>query len=251
MNLNFKWVGGIFLSVLCIFFDIIIATNINHHYDKRASIYRLALKTTNKDKFNYIVDSQQGNVITNAKLTAVSPVQFREMKSNQTFFAVKRTLEEYTMHTKTTTDSKGRTTTTTYWTWDDQGTDYKYAKQFEMFGRKYKLAKFDISSYFDHIDAKKIVNGDNGLTGYYHYLDSDTRYRYEVVPTTITGTFIAQAVNNTLKPVKGHSYIKVTHEKYKEYLADKQSKHRPVTIVVIIILLLVEAWLIINIIIDW
>ncbi len=89
------------------------------------------------------------------------------------------------------------------------------------------------------------------MTGYYHYLDSDTRYRYEVVPTTITGTFIAQAVNNTLKPVKGYSNIKVTHKKYKEYLADKQSKYRLVTIVVIIILLLVEAWLIINIIIDW
>lgn len=235
-----NWLLGIFLVTICILFDAFFIGTMHRQYSKENSVYRTALKTTDSDRFNYIVDSHQGNVITNAKIKAVKPVKFSEMKTGSGGLAVKRTLEEYTMHETTTTDSKGHTTTTYYWTWDDARTDRTYADQITMFGRKYKLNRFDVDSFFDDVDAKKIVNGNNGVSGRYHYISGDDRYRYEIIPTTIRGTFIADASSGTLKPLKGESKIGLSQEKYKEYLKERLSSHRLELALLVTFLVLAE-----------
>lgn len=240
MSKKDKWIIGAILVAISTVFNVFTASQINNYYNKQTSVYRLALKTTNKDKFNYIVDSQQGNVITYGKLTATNPVRFQEMKPSKKFLAVKRTLEEYTMHTETTTDSKGHTTTTIYWSWDDEKTDYKYAKQVELFGRKYDLSKFNVNGYFNYVDADKITNCNNGYSGHYYYLDGDTRYEYKVIPITISGSFIAQATGGTLKPIKNKSYIILSQEKYKNYLKERQNNNRFVAAFVVVMLSVIE-----------
>ncbi|MFQ9706105.1 MAG: hypothetical protein ACLRX6_03320 [Limosilactobacillus pontis] len=240
MDKREKWLLGIFLVTISLAFDIMIAVTINKHYEKTSSTYRTALKTTNRDKFNYIVDSHQGNVITHTKLKADKPVKFPEMKRGTGGLAVKRTLQQYTEHSETTTDSKGHTTTTYYWTWDDVDTDSRYAKNVHMFGRQYKLSIFDVNGYFDSIAAKKITDGDNGLTGAYHYLDSYNRYEYEIIPTTIAGTFIANTSSGTLKPLKDNSKINLSQESYKGYLKDGQSAHPLAAVCIVVVLMLCE-----------
>lgn len=239
MSKRNKYLILITTIMFCVLVDIWIGAALNNHENQHASLYRTALKTTDKDRFNYIIDSHQGNVVTNTKLTAADPVRFHEMKSKQKFFAVKRTLEEYTMHTETTTDSKGHTTTRTYWTWDDQGTDSKYSRRLEIFGRKYKTSNFDINSYFAHVDAEKLVNDNNGLSGYYHYIDSDTRYRYEVIPVSITGSFIANTNRGTLAPISGEQ-IKISSEHYKDYLNYNLHGGEKKVILVVVLLILIE-----------
>lgn len=235
-----NWLLGIFLVTICILFDVLFVGTIDRHYAKKTEVYRMALKTTDPTRFNYIVDSHQGNVITNTRLKAVKKVKFPEMKTNTGGMAVKRTLEEYTMHETTTTDSKGNTHTSYYWTWDDVKSDWKYAKQITMFGRKYKLNQFEIDGFFNDIDAKQIVGGDNGLSGHYHYISGDDRYRYEIVPTIIRGTFIANTSSGTLKPIKGNSKIAISPEKYKDYLKERQASHTGSVVLIAIMLVTIE-----------
>ena len=244
------WLLGLFLVTICAVFDIVTIGAINSHNAKKTEVYRMALKTTDPTRFNYIVDSHQGNVITNTKLKAVKAVKFPEMKANAGGLAVKRTLEEYTMHETTTTDSKGHTTTTYYWSWDDVKTDWKYADKITMFGRKYKLNQFSVDSFFNNIDAKQIVGGDNGLSGHYHYISGDDRYRYEIVPTTIRGTFIANTSSGTLKPIKGSSKIVISPEKYKDYLKERQASHTGSVALIATVLVIVEAGTIFYILYD-
>ena len=45
--------------------DIWIATTLNNHEKQHVNLYRTALKTTDKDRFIYIIDSNQGIVFTN------------------------------------------------------------------------------------------------------------------------------------------------------------------------------------------
>lgn len=240
MNQQEKWFMIIFLAVIAFCFDCLLINGLNSHFDREAAIYRTALKTTDKDRFNYIIDSHQGNVITNTKLEAVQSVKFSEMKSGGEFLAVEKTLEEYTPHTQITTDSKGNTTTTTYWTWDDQWTKTRYTDQIKIYGRKYKLSKFNVDNYFNHIDAKRIVKGDNGLSGYYHYLNGDQRIRYEVIPTTIHGTFIANTDNGTLKPIKNDKKIHINQEKYQDYLKEHESNHHSEIITAAVVIVILE-----------
>lgn len=234
------WLLGLFLVTICAVFDIVTIGAINSHNAKKTEVYRMALKTTDPTRFNYIVDSHQGNVITNTKLKAVKAVKFPEMKANAGGLAVKRTLEEYTMHETTTTDSKGHTTTTYYWSWDYVKTDWKYADKITMFGRKYKLNQFSVDSFFNNIDAKKIVGGDNGLSGHYHYISGDDRYRYEIIPATIRGTFIANTSDGTLKPINGSSKIAVSTQKYKDYLKERQASHAGSIVLIAIMLVTIE-----------
>lgn len=240
MNRQEKWFMIIFMVVVVFCLDCLLISGLNNHFDKKAAVYRTALKTTDKDRFNYIIDSRQGNVITSTKLETVQPVKFNEMKSDGKFLAVEKTLEEYTPHTQTTTDSKGNTTTTTYWTWDDQWTKTRYSDQIKMYGRKYKLSKFNVDDYFDHIDANRIVNGDNGLSGYYHYLNGGQRIRYEVIPTTIHGTFIANTDSGTLKPIKDCKKIRISQEQYQNYLKEHESNHHSEIITAAVVIVILE-----------
>ena len=116
MSTRNRWLALIAMVAVAILIDIAVGVSMANHERQHTSIYRT-------DRFNYIVKSQQGKVVSYTKLTGDEPAKFHEMTTKRHFMAVRRTLERYTMHTRTVTDSKGHTHTETYWSWDYAGSD--------------------------------------------------------------------------------------------------------------------------------
>lgn len=239
MSTRNRWLALIGLIVLSILVDIVTGARLLNHERQHASIYRTALKTTDKDRFNYIVDSQQGKVVSYTKLTGIKPSKFHEMTTKRHYMAVKRDLERYTMHTRTVTGRKGHTHTVTYWSWDYVGSDEVHSKSLTIFGRNYDADKFDLSAFYDDIDADKLVDHGTGLTGSYYYLNSMERYSYEVVPMSVKGSFITDTSKGTLNPV-GSKYIKVSKEHYKDYLNHNLHDGTVKVIAIVVLLVLLE-----------
>lgn len=212
-----KWLSIIGLVVLSILIDIAAGVGLANHERQHASIYRTALKTTDKAHFNYIVESQQGNVVSYTKLTGDKPAKFHEMTTKRHFMAVRRTLERYTMHTRTVTNSKGHTHTETYWSWDYAGADEIGSRQLIIFDHKYSASKFNLEPFYSDIDADKLINHGTGLMGSYYYLNGMERYKYEVIPMSIKGSFLADTSKGTLNSIGGKR-IDVSKENYKDYL---------------------------------
>ena len=136
MSKRNRWLIVIGLIVVSVLLDIVVGFGLSNKERQHASVYRTALKTTNKDRFNYIVKSRQGKVVSYAKMTGSDPAKFHEMTTKRHFMAVRRTLERYTMHIRTYTDSKGNVHTETYWTWDYAGDDEVHTKKLTIFGRR-------------------------------------------------------------------------------------------------------------------
>lgn len=239
MSTRNRWLALIGLIVLSILVDIAVGAGLLNHERQHASIYRTALKTTDKDRFNYIVDSQQGKVVSYTKFTGVKPAKFHEMTTKRHYMAVKRDLERYTMHTRTVTDSKGHTHTETYWSWDYAGSDEVHSKSLTIFGRKYNADRFDLSAFYADIDADKLVGHGTGLTGSYYYLNGMERYSYEVVPMSVKGSFISDTSKGTLSPVSG-KYIEVSQEHYKDYLNHNLHGGTVKVIAIVVLLVLLE-----------
>lgn len=239
MSKRNKWLIVIGLIALSILINIAVGAGFANHERQHTSIYRTALKTTDKERFNYIVKSQQGNVVSYAKMTGDKPVKFHEMTTKRRFMAIRRVLEIYTQHTRTETDSKGHTHTETYWSWDYAGSDEMSSKRFTIFGHKYSAAKFNLDSFYRDVDADKLVNHGTGLMGSYYYLNGMERYKYEVIPISIKGSFLADTSKGTLNPVGGKR-IDVSKEHYKDYLNHNLYGGTVKTIAVVALLILLE-----------
>lgn len=239
MSTRNRWLALIAMVAVAILIDIAVGVSMANHERQHTSIYRTALKTTDKDRFNYIVKSQQGNVVSYTKLTGDKPAKFHEMTTKRHFMAVRRTLERYTMHTRTVTDSKGHTHTETYWSWDYAGSDEVHSKQLIIFGHKYNAAKFNLEPFYRDIDADKVINHGTGLTGGYYYLNGMERYSYEVMPMSVKGSFIADTSKGTLSPIGGKR-IEVSKEHYKDYLNHNLHGGTVKVIAVVVLLVLLE-----------
>lgn len=240
MSKRNRWLIVIGLIVVSVLLDIVVGFGLSNKERQHASVYRMALKTTHKERFNYIVKSQQGKVISYAKMTGSDPVKFHEMTTQRHFMAVRRTLERYTMHTRTYTDSKGNAHTETYWSWDYAGDDEVHSKKLSVFGRQYSANKLNLDRFYKDIDANKLINHGTGLSGSYYYLNGIERYRYEVIPMSIKGSFIADTSKGTLSPIKGNA-IKVSKESYKDYLDHNLHEGTTKLIIVEFLLVLAEA----------
>lgn len=239
MSTRNRWLILIGLIVASVVLDIAVGFGIANHERGHEILYRTALKTTEPDRFNYIVKSQQGNVVSYAKIAGQQSAKFHEMTTKRHFMAVKRTLERYTMQTRTVSDSKGNTHTETYWTWDYAGSDNTQAKQLRIFGHNYHAAKFNLHPFYRDIDADKLINHDTGFTGSYYYLNGMERYSYEVIPMMIKGSFIADTSKGTLDPVQGKQ-IKLSKEHYKDYLNHNLYGGKRKVIIVVVLLVLLE-----------
>lgn len=239
MSTRNRWLVLIAMISAAVLIDIAVGAGMANHERQHASIYRTALKTTDKDRFNYIVKSQQGKVVSYTKMTGDKPARFHEMTTKRHFMAVRRTLERYTMHTRTETDSKGHTHTETYWSWDYAGSDEVHTKQLTIFGHKYNAARFNLEAFYDDIDADKVINHSTGLTGAYYYLNGMERYRYEVIPMSVKGSFIADTSKGTLSPIGGKR-IEVSKEHYKDYLNHNLHGGTVKVIAVVVLLVLLE-----------
>lgn len=156
--------------------------------------YNKALKIKDKETFDYAIDTQQGDILTQAKIKAVDGVKFDEM--NKDFLYVKKIREDYTRHVRhipAVKDSKGKTITPArtevYYSWDYGGSRTAKSKNITIFDNKYELKHFSIGST-NRISANKITKKAKGT---YYYTSGTTRYYYYVKNKEFNSTFIAKS----------------------------------------------------------
>lgn len=146
----------------------------NYEIDKN-EMYTKAIQINNdKDLFQYGIDTSVGNAFIYGNLVAVDTVSYPEV--NGEYLYIKKIKEEYTEHTRTVTDSKGKSHTEIYWTWDEVGSEDLKAKKVMFCDIEFDCDKISIP-LGDYIDT---VN-----KSYY------IRYKYYGYPVSTTGTMFA------------------------------------------------------------
>lgn len=175
--------------------------------------YTTAIRAEDADRFNYAVDSQQGNLLVHGNFSTKKEnlVKFEEMKEGFTY--VERIKQHYTRHTQTYPCGKS-TCVRTYYSWDRVGSDEKFAPQIELYGRTYNANQFNYSDFKQEIDCKDFTEP-NEAKGWFsskrgcdngkYYLDNNDRYYYVIAPQSFSATFLASSMGGGLNPVEEDS----------------------------------------------
>jgi hypothetical protein len=196
------WLISATTAVAFISLGIFVHSRILDGLYKKQHLYQTAIRTTDKEQFNYSIDSKQGNILTYGTFHFVDFVKFPEMKKS--FSMVEKTKERYTRHEheECDTDEEGNETnchTVVEYTWDYAGRERLEGKKVKFFDREYNTSQFAFGSIRD-IDAGEIVDGS---VGHYWYPEGDKgykffgfggnnvgdiRYKYSVRDETVTGS---------------------------------------------------------------
>lgn len=100
-----------------------ISGSITEHMQAEAEKYTTAVRVEDASQFTYGMDTDFGNALVYGELRALEPVSDSALDGE--YLTICKTMERYTMHTRTVTytDSNGKTKTRTetYWTWDYAG----------------------------------------------------------------------------------------------------------------------------------
>jgi len=179
--------------------------------------YTTAIKAEDAERFNYAVDTQQGNLLVHGDFSTKKEnlVKFDEM--TQAFTYVERVKEHYTMHTETYscgTSKHPRTCTRIYYSWDYVSSDEKFAPQIELYGRTYNANQFNYNDFKKNTSCEGFTepnkehgwfSSKHGCDGDEYYLDNDDRYVYKVAPQSFSATFLASSMGGGLNPVEERS----------------------------------------------
>lgn len=191
---------------------------------QQATYYQTMQVANDKARMEYLMKTGAGRTGINwATIKTDKPVSLDELTGQ--YQLIKRTKEEYTMHTRTytTTDSKGHSTThmETYWTWDYAGSESKQSENVFIDGVKTKSSKIDLPTKDLKLKKKmfnnKITYGiffkhEGWISGNDYYTDSYTRYSYEYTPVITKYTIFANLKNKQILPLKNESMIE-TYDK--------------------------------------
>lgn len=177
-------------------------------------IYYKAIKIDNDDRmFHHAKRTDAGIALVYTDVKALDTVTFPEISGE--FMYIEKVREDYTMHTRTVTetDSEGNTRTRTevYYTWDYVGTESLVNKEVEIFGEIYSSTKFNFDKLMKELRlTKNNFIGDGRLrlkSDGYVYRGSDTRYYYNYVPKEVKSNFLIDFSGNDIKPVGSKSII--------------------------------------------
>lgn len=105
----------------------LIGVNIKDSIQKSNEMYSTALKIKDKGDYDYAIETEQGNIITQGVISAEKPVKTNDLSGE--FLYIKKITERYTQHTEVYTDSNGKTKTRTYWSWDVISSDKTQSKK--------------------------------------------------------------------------------------------------------------------------
>jgi len=223
----------ILVVVLGLITLIVCASGIKGHIEgegyKKQVRYVTAIQSEDADRFNYSVDSQQGNLLAHGTFSTKKEnlVKFPEM--TQAFTYVERTKEHYTMHTYETCSGKPTVCTThTYYSWDSVDSATQSVKKITFYGREYAGTKFNYDAYrtsrsCEGMTKANTANGwfssKDGCAGDEFYLDNDNRYVYSIVPQSFAGAFLASSMGGGLNPV-GEDRITIENKSISQVLHD-------------------------------
>lgn len=194
---------------------------------ERQKLYQTALKTQDKDEFNYSVDSRQGNVLSYGTFTFIDFVKFPEM--NKEFSKVTKTEERYTrhQHEECDTDEDGNDTncrTVVDYSWDYNGRETIEGQKVKFFDREYNTSKFSFHSDRS-VNASEIIPGANeywypegykgeGFLGFGGASEGDLRYEYDVRDNSTVGSIFINTYKG-LNPAE-NNIIEVSDKTIKE-----------------------------------
>lgn len=153
----------------------------NHMMDQNSKYYR-AIHVNTTELFQYGLDTSVGNAFIYGDLVAEDTVTYPEIGGE--YLAVEKIKEEYTMHTRTVTDSKGKSHTEVYYTWDEVSRDNKESQKVVFLGIEFKTSQFNIPSG-DYITTK--------------YESSDIRNKYYGYEISSTGTIFSNLSNGNIE----------------------------------------------------
>lgn len=90
-------------------------------------VYAKAVVVENEEMFNHCINTNKGLGFSYADIDEESIIPASVSELNRDYLYVYRNVEDYTKHTRTTTDKNGNKTTTTYYSWD---TNYILSQSF-------------------------------------------------------------------------------------------------------------------------
>jgi hypothetical protein len=172
-----------------------------------AKLYNTAVQADSTDRFNYAVDSRQGNVLASGIFTAKTPVSMPNVSGE--YFSIERIKERYTQHTQTYecgTTEVPQTCTRTYYTWDYRGSEDTQAAVLSLHDREYPSEIFSVSGTrrldcdVMQLNCKRGYEYEN--TGWFTS-EGDLRWYYRVKDTSFFGTILVDTAEGTLKPISG------------------------------------------------
>lgn len=228
----------------------VLASNYVSDSNQQATYYQTMQVAEDKARMEYLMQTGAGRTgINRATIKTDKPVSLDELTGQYQF--IKRTKEEYTMHTRTytTTDGKGHSTThtETYWTWDYAGSVNKQSDNVFINGVKTKSSEIDLPT--KDLELKKSML-DNKITygiffkhkgwidGHYYYTDSSTRYSYEYTPTTTKYTIFAILKEKQILPLQGQSKIQTYNKSVENVKKQYNQTAREAKVAYIVVLVI-------------
>ncbi|NFE93700.1 hypothetical protein FDB52_02920 [Clostridium botulinum] len=194
--------ASISIIAIMLIIGVLISGKISNYEMDKNEMYTKAIKIDKTELFQYGIDTSVGNAFIYGELRAIDSVTYSEIDGQ--YLHIEKEREEYTMHTRTVTDSKGHSHTETYWTWDYAGREELESKEVEFCNIKFDSSKIRIprGAYIDTL-----------------YESSDVRYIYHGYPTESKGTmFVNLNKNNQLGDSKAEFYTDKSIEETYDYL---------------------------------
>lgn len=169
-----EFIASIGILAIMLIIGVLISGRISNYKMDKNEMYNKAIKIDSTDLFEYGIDTSVGNAFVYGDLVAVDTVTYPEIGGE--YMYIKKVKEEYTMHTRIVTDSKGNAHTETYWTWDSVKKEELTSKEVEFCKIKFPSEKINIpgGNYIKTI-----------------YKSSDVRYNYYGYPVNSKGTMFA------------------------------------------------------------
>lgn len=157
---------------------------IREHEQSEAEKYTTAVRVEDATQFEYGMKTDFGNALVYGELLALEPVSDPALEGE--YLTICKTMERYTMHTRTVTytDSNGKTKTRTetYWTWDYAGSWEQESKTVSFLGHEFQIEQLSLPG--DR--TLRLKNGDA-----YLYEGSHIRYYFSGLPASFNATIHA------------------------------------------------------------
>ena len=132
------------LAVMIFFFFLINGAMEQSKIDKDDQ-YLSALKVTDKEMFEYGINTNVGDAFAYSTLEAVDTVTYPEIGDK--YMYIEKVEQHYTMHTRTVCSGSGKNRTCrteTYWTWDTVSRESKHSKKIKFYDHVFPYNKIDM-----------------------------------------------------------------------------------------------------------
>ena len=172
--------ASITIIAVMLIIGVLIGGSISDRVADRNEAYYKAVKIEDTELFKYGMSTNIGNAFVYGDMVILDPVTYPEIGGEYAY--VKKVKERYTRHTRTVKSGK-TTRVVTYWSWDVVGRESVIAKDVTFLGVTFKFSQFNLpsTSYLKTIKES-----------------SHIRYKYYVVPKSMTGTIFTKLYNGDI-----------------------------------------------------